>query len=121
VSERIGHSVHWGPVTTHHLREDRVFRPFLPVRAWLAISAAFLVATVVLGFTVGANAGGPAFLGFLIAIYIFWRSTYKWRTWNEAMAARRAREAEVAADERDREMFREWLRQQGRRDGPDGA
>jgi hypothetical protein len=107
-----------GPVTTHHVREDRVFRPFLPVRAWLAISAAFLLATVVLGFTVGVDAGGPAYLGFLVAIYIVWRSTYRWRTWNESVAARRVAAAKAADDDRDREMFRQWLRQQARQEGP---
>jgi hypothetical protein len=87
----------------------------------LAISATFLLGTVVLGFTVGVDAGGPAFLGFLIAIYIFWRSTYKWRAWNEAVAARKTGDARAAADKHDREMFRQWLRQQGHQDGPGPA
>jgi|ERR671910_2498009 hypothetical protein len=118
MSERVGHSVRWGPVTTHHVRERRAFRPFLRVRAWIIIAAAFLVASVVLGLIVGASAGGPAFLGFLVASYVLWRSTYKWRVWNEAMAAQKARAAEADADERDRELFRHWLRQQGHQDGP---
>lgn len=121
VSERVGHPVHWGPVTTHHIREQRVFRPFLPARTWLAISAALLAATVVLGLTVGVDAGGPAFLGSLVAIYVFWRATYKWRAWNEAIAAQKARAAKAADDEHDREMFRQWLRQQPRQNGPDAA
>jgi hypothetical protein len=118
VSERVGHSVHWGPVTTHHIRERRAFRPFLPVRTWVLISAAFLVATVVLGLIVGASAGGPAFLGFLVSSWLLWRSTYKWRVWNEAMAAQKAKAAQAAEDERDRELYRQWLRQQMHRDEP---
>jgi hypothetical protein len=117
VSERVGHSVHWGPVTTHHLHERRVFRPVLSVRTWLMISAAFLVASIVLGLTVGTSGGGPAFLGSIVAAYVAWRAAYKWRAWNEAMAAQKAKAAQAAVDESDRELYRQWLRQQVHGDG----
>jgi hypothetical protein len=83
----------------------------------MMISAAFLVASVLLGLVVGVSAGGPAFLGFFVASYVLWRSTYKWRVWNEAMAAQKAKAAEVAADERDRALYRQWLREQVHGDG----
>ncbi|WP_098959815.1 hypothetical protein [Pseudonocardia sp. N23] len=76
------------------------------------ISAACLVATVVLGLTVGSRAGGPAFLAFVVAGYIAWRAAYKWRAWNEAIAAHKVKAAQAAFDESDRELQRRWLRQQ---------
>ncbi len=112
MSERVGHSVHWGPVTTHHARERTVFRPFLSVRAWLMISAVFLVASITLGLTVGTSGGGPTFLCCVVACYVAWRAAYKWREWNEAVAAQKAREVKAAVDESDRELHRQWLRQQ---------
>jgi uncharacterized membrane protein len=81
------------------------------------ISAAFLVASIVLGLSVGSSGGGPAFLGCVVAGYIAWRAAYKWRVWNEAMAAQTAKAAQEAADESDRELYRQWLRQQVHGDG----
>jgi hypothetical protein len=117
VSERVGHSVHWGPVTTHHARERTVFRPFLSVRTWIMISAGLLVASIVLGLTVGSGGGGPAVIGCIVAGYVAWRAAYKWRAWNEAVAAQKTKEAQAAVDESDRKLHRQWLRQQVHGDG----
>lgn len=116
MSERVGHSVHWGPVTTHHARARTVFRPFLSVRAWLMISAGFLAVSMVLGLIVGSGGGGPTFVGGVLAAYVARRAAYRWRTWNEAVAAERAEAARAAEEESDRELHRQWLRQQLGRD-----
>jgi cobalamin biosynthesis protein CobD/CbiB len=100
VSDRVGYSA------------DRIFRPFLPARAWLLITVALFLATAILGLVVGAESSGPALLGFLFAAWMLWRSTYNWRAWNEAVAAQRAKDARAAEDERARQLYREWLRRQ---------
>ena len=112
MGERVGHSIHWGPVSAHHVRDRRVIRPFLSTRTWLMIAGSMLVLTILLGIVVGSGAGVPAFFGFLLATLLLSRSPYRWRQWHEAAAAHEAATQRAAEDERDRELYRQWLRNQ---------
>jgi hypothetical protein len=91
---------------------DRVFRPFFPVRTWLAATAGLLLTTVVLAAGGQAEAVGPALLASVVTAVVLGRSAHNWRVWNTAVADHRAREARAAQDARDRELYRKWLRQQ---------
>lgn len=112
MGERVGHSIHWGPVSTHHVRDRRVIRPFLATRTWLMVTTTMLVLTVLLGIVVGSGAGVPMFFGFLLATLLLSRSPYRWRQWREAVAGHEAATQRAAEDERDRELYRQWLRNQ---------
>lgn len=117
MSDRVGHSVNWGPVTTHHARSNVVLRPFLSVRAWLMLAAALLVSAVLLAVTVGSSAGVPAFVASVVAAYIALRAAHKWREYNRVVATNRAKEQRAQEDEQDRANYRQWLRDQVGRTG----
>jgi len=116
LSDRVGHSVNWGPVTTHHAREKMIIRPFLSVRSWMIVTAALLVLAAVLAITSGSSAGGPVFVAAVVSACIVSRSAHKWREYNNAVAANKAKAKRAEEDEQDRALYRKWLREQAGKD-----
>lgn len=112
MSERVGHSVHWGPVTTHHARDRVVRRPLLSVRSWAVATVALLVLAVLLAITLGSSGGAPLTIAAFVSAYVTWRATYQWREYNRAIAANTAKAQRAHEDEESRAMYRTWLRQQ---------
>jgi hypothetical protein len=80
------------------------------------ITGGMLALTVLLGVLVGSSGGVPAFFGFLLAALLLSHSPYRWRQWQEAVAAHEAATRRAAENEHDRELFRRWLRDQSGRD-----
>jgi hypothetical protein len=76
------------------------------------ITGSTMVLTILLGIVVGSRAGVPMFFGFILATFLLSRSPYRWRQWHEAVAEHEAATQRAAEDERDSELYRQWLRKQ---------